>query len=124
MREVGTTNRTRVSDYAAAISDRTALLLRVHPSNFTIEGFTERPSLGELTALGKRFNLPVVEDLGSGFLGVPTGLEALRHEPSVGDSVAAGVSLVMFSGDKLLGGPQAGVIVGTPKPSATSVSTR
>jgi L-seryl-tRNA(Ser) seleniumtransferase len=112
LREVGTTNRTRVSDYAAAISDRTALLLRVHPSNFTIEGFTERPSLGELTALGKRFNLPVVEDLGSGFLGVPTGLEALRHEPSVGDSVAAGVSLVMFSGDKLLGGPQAGVIVG------------
>ena len=113
LREVGTTNRTRVSDYAAAISDRTALLLRVHPSNFTIEGFTERPSLAELTALAKRFNLPVVEDLGSGFLGVPTGLEALRHEPSVADSVAAGVSLVMFSGDKLLGGPQAGVIAGT-----------
>ena len=113
LREVGTTNRTRVSDYAAAISDRTALLLRVHPSNFTIEGFTERPSLAELTALAKRFNLPVVEDLGSGFLGVPTGLEALRNEPSVADSVAAGVSLVMFSGDKLLGGPQAGVIAGT-----------
>jgi L-seryl-tRNA(Ser) seleniumtransferase len=113
LREVGTTNRTRVSDYAAAISDRTALLLRVHPSNFTIEGFTERPSLAELTALAKRFNLPVVEDLGSGFMGVPTGLEALRSEPSVADSVAAGVSLVMFSGDKLLGGPQAGVIAGT-----------
>ncbi len=113
LREVGTTNRTRVSDYAAAISDRTALLLRVHPSNFTIAGFTERPSLAELTALAKRFNLPVVEDLGSGFLGVPAGLEALRNEPSVADSVAAGVSLVMFSGDKLLGGPQAGVIVGT-----------
>ncbi len=113
LREVGTTNRTRVSDYAAAISDRTALLLRVHPSNFTIEGFTERPALAELTALAKRFNLPVVEDLGSGFLGVPTGLEALRNEPSVADSVAAGVSLVMFSGDKLLGGPQAGVIAGT-----------
>ena len=113
LREVGTTNRTRVADYAAAISDRTALLLRVHPSNFTIEGFTERPSLAELTALAKRFNLPVVEDLGSGFMGVPTGLEALRNEPSVADSVAAGVSLVMFSGDKLLGGPQAGVIAGT-----------
>ena len=113
LREVGTTNRTRVADYAAAISDRTALLLRVHPSNFTIEGFTERPSLAELTALANRFNLPVVEDLGSGFLGVPTGLEALRNEPSVADSVAAGVSLVMFSGDKLLGGPQAGVIAGT-----------
>ena len=113
LREVGTTNRTRVSDYAAAISDRTALLLRVHPSNFTIEGFTERPALAELTALAERFNLPVVEDLGSGFLGIPTGLEALRNEPSVADSVAAGVSLVMFSGDKLLGGPQAGVIAGT-----------
>ena len=113
LREVGTTNRTRVSDYAAAISDRTALLLRVHPSNFTIEGFTERPPLGELTALATRFNLPVVEDLGSGFLGVPTGLEALRYEPSVAGSVTAGVSLVMFSGDKILGGPQAGVIVGT-----------
>ena len=113
LREVGTTNRTRVSDYAAAISDRTALLLRVHPSNFTIEGFTERPALAELTALANRFNLPVVEDLGSGFLGVPTGLEALKNEPSVADSIAAGVSLVMFSGDKLLGGPQAGVIAGT-----------
>ena len=113
LREVGTTNRTRVSDYAAAISDRTALLLRVHPSNFTIEGFTERPSLAELTALAKRFDLAMVEDLGSGYLGVPTELEALRQEPSVADSVAAGVSLVMFSGDKLLGGPQAGVIAGT-----------
>ena len=113
LREVGTTNRTRVSDYAAAISDRTALLLRVHPSNFTIEGFTERPPLDELTALAKRFDLPMVEDLGSGYLGVPAELEALRQEPSVADSVAAGVSLVMFSGDKLLGGPQAGVIAGT-----------
>jgi L-seryl-tRNA(Ser) seleniumtransferase len=113
LREIGTTNRTRVSDYAAAISDRTALFLRVHPSNFTIEGFTERPALGELTALAERFNLLVVEDLGSGFLGVPTGLAALRLEPSVADSIAAGVSLVMFSGDKLLGGPQAGVVAGT-----------
>ena len=112
LREVGTTNRTRVSDYAAAISDRTAVILRVHPSNFTIEGFTERPRLEDLVALGRRFDIPVVEDLGSGFLGVPTAVAALRDEPSVVDSVAAGVSLVMFSGDKLLGGPQAGIIAG------------
>ena len=72
LREVGTTNRTRVSDYAAAISDRTALILRVHPSNFTIEGFAERPHVQDLVALGRRFAIPVVEDLGSGFLGFPT----------------------------------------------------
>jgi L-seryl-tRNA(Ser) seleniumtransferase len=112
LREVGTTNRTRVSDYAAAISDRTALILRVHPSNFTIEGFAERPRLQDLVALGRRFDIPVAEDLGSGFLGFPTGVAALRDEPSVVDSVAAGVALVMFSGDKLLGGPQAGIIAG------------
>jgi L-seryl-tRNA(Ser) seleniumtransferase len=112
LREVGTTNRTRVSDYAAAISDRTAVILRVHTSNFTIEGFTERPRLEDLVALGRRFDIPVVEDLGSGFLGVPAAVAALRDEPSVVDSVAAGVSLVMFSGDKLLGGPQAGIIAG------------
>jgi L-seryl-tRNA(Ser) seleniumtransferase len=112
LREVGATNRTRVSDYAAAISDRTALILRVHPSNFTIEGFAERPRLQDLVALGRRFDIPVAEDLGSGFLGVPTGVAALRGEPSVVDSVAAGVALVMFSGDKLLGGPQAGIIAG------------
>jgi L-seryl-tRNA(Ser) seleniumtransferase len=112
LREVGTTNRTRVSDYAAAISDRTAVILRVHPSNFTIEGFAERPRLEDLVALGRRFDIPVVEDLGSGFLGVPTAVAALRDEPSVVASVGAGVSLVMFSGDKLLGGPQAGIIAG------------
>ena len=113
LREVGTTNRTRVSDYAAAISDRTALILRVHPSNFTIEGFAERPRVDDLVALGRRFDIPVVEDLGSGFLGFPTGVDALRDEPSVDGSVRAGVTLVMFSGDKLLGGPQSGIIVGT-----------
>jgi L-seryl-tRNA(Ser) seleniumtransferase len=112
LREVGTTNRTRVSDYAAAISDRTAVILRVHPSNFTIEGFAERPRVEDLVALGRRFDIPVVEDLGSGFLGVPTAVAALRDEPSVVASVGAGVSLVMFSGDKLLGGPQAGIIAG------------
>jgi len=115
LREVGTTNRTRVSDYAAAISDRTALILRVHPSNFRIEGFTERPALADLAAVAHRFNLPLFEDLGSGWLGVPHAQpwpEALRDEPSVRESVAAGVDLIAFSGDKLLGGPQCGLIVG------------
>ena len=113
LREVGTTNRTRAADYAAAISDRTALVLRVHPSNFRIEGFTERPTLEELIAIARRFNVAVVEDLGSGYLGVPPGIAALHDEPQVAASVAAGADAVMFSGDKLLGGPQAGVIVGS-----------
>jgi L-seryl-tRNA(Ser) seleniumtransferase len=112
LREVGTTNRTRAADYAAAISDRTALILRVHPSNFTIEGFTERPRLDELVALGRRFTIPVVEDLGSGLLDDAADTPALRLEPSVRSSVTAGVDLVTFSGDKLLGGPQAGIIAG------------
>jgi len=115
LREVGTTNRTRASDYAAAIGDRTALLLRVHPSNFRMEGFTERPDLADLTTLARRFDLPVFEDQGSGWLGLPhTGgwPIALHEEPSVRDSIAAGGDLVAFSGDKLLGGPQAGIIVG------------
>ena len=115
LREVGTTNRTRVSDYAAAISDRTALILRVHPSNFRIEGFTERPALADLATLAHRFNLPLFEDLGSGWLGVAHSTpwpDALRDEPSVRDSVAADADLVAFSGDKLLGGPQSGLIVG------------
>jgi L-seryl-tRNA(Ser) seleniumtransferase len=111
LREVGTTNRTRAADYAAAIGDRTALILRVHPSNFRIEGFTARPSVAELVDLGRRFNIPVAEDLGSGYLAL-TGLPALVDEPIVSRSVSAGVDLVMFSGDKLLGGPQAGIIVG------------
>ena len=109
LREVGTTNRTRASDYAAAISERTAAILRVHPSNFRIDGFTERPALEALVALGRRFKIPVLEDLGSGLL---TRSEVLREEPSVKDSVAAGADVVMFSGDKLLGGPQAGIIAG------------
>jgi L-seryl-tRNA(Ser) seleniumtransferase len=119
LREVGTTNRTRAADYAAAIGDRTALILRVHPSNFRIEGFTERPRLDELVDIGRRFNIPVAEDLGSGWLGsgvarnfssASAGL--LDDEPIVGDSIAAGADVVMFSGDKLLGGPQAGIIAG------------
>lgn len=115
LREVGTTNRTRVSDYAAAINDRTALILRVHPSNFRIDGFTERPALTELATLAHRFGLPLFEDLGSGWLGVTHSMpwpEALRDEPSVRESLAAGVDLVAFSGDKLLGGPQCGLVAG------------
>jgi L-seryl-tRNA(Ser) seleniumtransferase len=115
LREVGTTNRARAADYALAISDRTAAILRVHPSNFTIDGFTERAPLEELVALGHKFAIPVVEDLGSGLVTL-AGSEplptALRHEPSVQATVAAGVDVVCFSGDKLLGGPQAGIIVG------------
>jgi L-seryl-tRNA(Ser) seleniumtransferase len=119
LREVGTTNRTRASDYGAAIGDRTALILRVHPSNFTIEGFTARPSLAELVSLGRTFDIPVVEDLGSGNL-VPIKSMAGRDQmgisclsdPTVQATVAAGVDVCCFSGDKLLGGPQAGIIVG------------
>ncbi|MFI5177623.1 MAG: L-seryl-tRNA(Sec) selenium transferase [Vicinamibacterales bacterium] len=113
LREVGTTNRTRLNDYAAAIGERTALILRVHPSNFRIEGFTERPPLAELAALAHRFNLPLFEDLGSGWLGsTDEPMPALADEPSMRESIAAGVDLVSASGDKLLGGPQAGLIVG------------
>jgi L-seryl-tRNA(Ser) seleniumtransferase len=107
LREVGTTNRTRVGDYSAALGERTAVILRVHPSNFRIEGFTERPRLDELVVLGRQFNVPVVEDLGSGAI-----LPLAPHEPLVGDSLQAGAAVVCFSGDKLLGGPQAGIVVG------------
>ena len=113
LREVGTTNRTRLADYGAAISDRTALILRVHPSNFTMAGFTERPALAEIAALGARFNVPVVEDLGSGYLGGLDAVAALRGEPVVAHSIEQGAAMVLFSGDKLLGGPQAGIIAGT-----------
>jgi L-seryl-tRNA(Ser) seleniumtransferase len=114
LREVGTTNKTRAADYAAAISDRTALILRVHPSNFRIEGFTERPGLNDLVAVGRTFNIPVAEDLGSGNLDrVPPPSHAVPlDEPAVADSIAAGTDLCCFSGDKLLGGPQSGIIVG------------
>src|SRR5712672_448833 len=110
LREVGTTNRTRIVDYENAINENTKLLMRVHPSNFTITGFAEKPSLQELVLLGQRVNLPLVEDLGSGCL-VDLS-DAGIAEPTVRQSVDAGVSNVMFSGDKLLGGPQAGIIAG------------
>ena len=112
LREVGTTNKTRAADYAAAIGDRTALILRVHPSNFRIEGFTERPSLAELVDPGTRFKVPIAEDLGSGQLLTDPSHPLVGSEPSVHSSVSAGVDICCFSGDKLLGGPQAGVIVG------------
>jgi L-seryl-tRNA(Ser) seleniumtransferase len=134
LREVGTTNKTRGSDVAAAINERTALILRVHPSNFRIEGFTERPSLTDLVAIGKKFNVPVAEDLGSGkltpFRGSDLGQTQVRSrsdlgltwvrpgsdpvgtEPAVSETVKSGVDVCCFSGDKLLGGPQAGIIVG------------
>ncbi|MFY9528864.1 MAG: L-seryl-tRNA(Sec) selenium transferase [Candidatus Acidiferrales bacterium] len=110
LREVGTTNRTRIADYERAVSERTRLLLRVHPSNFRITGFTERPSLEEMVALGRRFQLPVFEDLGSGCLAdlAASGIS----EPVARESFLAGAAVVSFSGDKLLGGPQAGIIAG------------
>jgi L-seryl-tRNA(Ser) seleniumtransferase len=128
LREVGTTNRTRAADYEAAVTGHTALILRVHRSNFTIEGFTEQPSLQELVAVGRRCRVPVVEDLGSGNLagglaesadlagiraaGLPWLEPFLRDEPTTQASLAAGVDVVCVSGDKLLGGPQAGIVLG------------
>ena len=110
LREVGTTNRTRLADYEQAINEKTRLLLRVHRSNFAIIGFTEQPSLEELAALGRKHNIPVMEDLGGGAL-LP--LRALGiNESGVMESLRAGVDLITYSGDKMLGGPQAGLISG------------
>lgn len=109
--EVGTTNRTRLSDYEKAITERTAALLRVHTSNYRIAGFSEEVDICELVSLGRNHDLPVVDDLGSGAL-MDLGVEVFDHEPQVVPSIAAGADVVCFSGDKLLGGPQAGLILG------------
>jgi L-seryl-tRNA(Ser) seleniumtransferase len=111
LHEVGTTNRTRIADYAEAISPETAAILRVHPSNYRISGFCESVSIADLVRLGKERSIPVIDDVGSGCLYDlrPFGL---AEEPIVRDSIQAGADLVVFSGDKLLGGPQSGVIVG------------
>ncbi|MGA3201257.1 MAG: L-seryl-tRNA(Sec) selenium transferase, partial [Bryobacteraceae bacterium] len=106
--EVGTTNRTHLDDYRAAINDRTRVIMRVHPSNFHIEGFTSKPRLNELAALARERHLPLYEDLGSGCVAELPGI----REPLVRESLDAGVNLVSFSGDKLLGGQQAGFLAG------------
>lgn len=114
LREVGTTNRTRLSDYEQAINDQTRVILRAHPSNYRIVGFTSKPSLEELAGLARAHQLPFFEDLGSGCL-LDLRHLGLDDEPTVAASLAAGVSVVAFSGDKLLGGPQCGIILGEPE---------
>jgi L-seryl-tRNA(Ser) seleniumtransferase len=112
LREVGTTNRTRISDYEQAINERTKLLLRVHRSNFEIKGFTEQPSLEELSALARKCGIPLMEDLGSGDI-FDLREVGVYGEPTITASLRAGVDVVTFSGDKLLGGPQTGLITGS-----------
>lgn len=111
LKEIGTTNRTHVRDYADAVSDSTGLFLKVHASNYKIEGFTASVALKDLVLLGKNKNIPVMEDLGSGTL-IDFSKYGLPLEPTIADSVRSGADIITFSGDKLLGGPQAGIIVG------------
>jgi L-seryl-tRNA(Ser) seleniumtransferase len=110
LREVGTTNRTRLSDYRAALGPETALVLKVHPSNFRIVGFTESPTLDDLARLASEAGVPLLEDQGSGLLQAPR--PSMGDEPTAGAALAAGADLVALSGDKLLGGPQAGILAG------------
>ena len=114
LHEIGTTNKTRLSDYEEAINENTGALLKVHTSNYKVVGFTEEATLEQLVELGKKYNLPVIMDLGSGVL-VDLEKYGLAHEPTVQEQVKKGADLVCFSGDKLLGGPQAGIIVGKKK---------
>ena len=111
LREVGTTNKTRIADYEQAIGDVTGALMRVHSSNYKIVGFTEQTPLEKLVELGRRRNLPVIDDIGSGAL-IDLAKYGLEGEPIAAESIRAGADVVLFSGDKLLGGPQAGIIVG------------
>jgi L-seryl-tRNA(Ser) seleniumtransferase len=111
LREVGTTNKTHLRDYEAAINENTALILKVHQSNYRITGFTQDVGIAELAALGKNYNIPVMYDMGSGNL-VDLSAWGIHDEPTVQEIVKEGADLVSFSGDKLLGGPQAGIVVG------------
>ncbi len=111
LREVGTTNKTHLADYEQAINDDTAALMRVHTSNYTVVGFTAEVSLEEMVALGRRHRLPVIDDIGSGAM-IDFAKYGFANEPVTADSIKAGSDVVLFSGDKLLGGPQCGIIVG------------
>ena len=112
--EVGTTNKTHYTDYENAITEETAALLKVHTSNYRIVGFTDNVSIAELVPLGKEREIPVIEDLGSGVL-IDLSKYGITYEPTVQDSIRKGADVVCFSGDKLLGGPQAGIIIGKEK---------
>jgi L-seryl-tRNA(Ser) seleniumtransferase len=111
LREVGTTNKTRIGDYESAVGEQTGALMRVHTSNYVITGFTEQPTLAELVSLGRKHNLPVIDDIGSGAL-VDLARYGIQGEPVAGESIRGGADVVLFSGDKLLGGPQCGILVG------------
>jgi L-seryl-tRNA(Ser) seleniumtransferase len=111
LREVGTTNKTRIGDYAAAVNDQTAALLRVHTSNYVIAGFAEQPALAELVELAKSRHLPLIDDIGSGAL-IDFAEFGLKGEPIASESIRAGADVVLFSGDKLVGGPQCGIVIG------------